>query len=160
MTAHPARLLTSGEVALASSVFGDAIDYARATIANRKWIFFQPRQVAMAPLGCIHFHPKGCNYREDFAAASLDLQGLFIHEMVHIWQHQQGIFLPLRRHPFCRYGYSLKPGWRLHRYGLEQQAEIVRHVFMLRRGALLPGAPPLEQYRGILPFTGIDRRTA
>ena len=154
------RSLTAGEVALARSIFGDAIDYARAGIAHRKWIFFQPRQVTMAPLGCIHFHPKGRNYREDFAEAPLDLQGLFIHEMAHVWQHQSGIFLPLRRHPFCRYGYSLKPGWRLARYGIEQQAEIVRHIFLLRRGAVIPGAPPLEQYSGILPFVGIDSRMA
>lgn len=147
------RPLTPGEVALARSVFGDAIDYARAGVANRKWIFFQPRNVTMAPTGCIHFHPHGGCYRDDFATAGLDLQGLFIHELVHVWQYQQGIFLPLRRHPFCRYDYSLRPGWRLARYGLEQQAEIVRHVFLLGRGAHLPGAPPLNQYRGILPFT-------
>lgn len=154
------RPLTAGEVALAGSIFGDAIDYDRAGIANRKWIFFQPRTITMAPMGCIHFHPKGCSYRDDFATAPLHLQGLFMHEMVHIWQHQKGIFLPLRRHPFCRYDYSLKPGWRLERYGLEQQAEIVRHIFLLRQGALIPGAPPLEQYRGILPFTGNRGATA
>lgn len=147
------RPLTPGEIALARSVFGDAIDYAAAGIANRKWIFFQPRNVTMAPLGCIHFHPRSGSYRDDFAAASLALQGHFIHEMTHVWQHQQGLFLPLRRHPFCRYGYALRPGWTLDRYGIEQQAEIVRHVFLLGRGAVIPGAPPMAQYRGILPFT-------
>lgn len=152
------RPLTSGEIALARTMFGDAIDYGRAAIAHRKWIFFQPKRVTMAPLGCICFHPKGGLYRDDFSDAGLDLQGLLIHELVHVWQHQQGIFLPIRRHPFCRYDYSLKPGWRLKQYGLEQQAEIVRHVFLLRNGAHLPGAPPLEQYRGILPFLGIENR--
>lgn len=146
------RPLTPGEIALAGSIFGNAIDYRSAAVANRKWAFFQPKRVTMAPTGCIHFHPKGGLYCDDFAHAARDAQGLFIHEMTHIWQHQQGIFLPLRRHPFCRYDYSLKPGWRLERYGLEQQAEIVRHIFLLRQGAVLPGAPPLEQYRGILPF--------
>src|SRR5690606_22960901 len=34
------RPLTDGETRLAASVFGDAIDYARVRIANRKWIFF------------------------------------------------------------------------------------------------------------------------
>ncbi|GAA0727813.1 vgr related protein [Sphingomonas japonica] len=146
------RALTSDEVALARSVFGDAIDYARVGIANRKWAFFQPRRVTMAPLGTIHFHPGGGLYCEDFGCATRAAQGLFIHEMTHVWQHQKGIFLPLRRHPFCRYDYSLKPGWTLERYGLEQQAEIVRHAFLLREGASLPGAPALEQYRGIFPF--------
>lgn len=146
------RSLTAGEIALARSVFGDAIDYAQVGVANRKWVFFQPKGVTMAPTGSIHFHPAGGLYCDDFCAADPDRQGLFIHEMTHVWQHQRGIFLPLRRHPFCRYDYSLRPGWRLERYGLEQQAEIVRHVFLLREGRLLPGAPPLEQYRGILPF--------
>ncbi len=134
-------------------MFGDAIDYAAAAIANRKWAFFQPRNVTMAPRGCIHFHAKGTAYRDDFATASLALQGHFIHEMTHVWQHQQGICLPLRRHPFCRYAYSLKPGWPLTRYGLEQQAEIVRHAFLLRAGQPVAGAPPLDQYCSVLPFT-------
>src|SRR3546814_9219114 len=79
-----ARPLTAGEVALARHVFGEAIDYARATIARGKWAFFQPRRVVMAPSGCIHFHPRGTLYRDDFADAALTDQGLFIHEMTHI----------------------------------------------------------------------------
>lgn len=133
-------------------MFGGAIDYAQARIANRKWAFFQPKRVTMAPRGCIYFHPKGGLYRDDFAEAGLSEQGLFIHEMVHIWQHQKGIFLPLVRHPFCRYDYALKPGQPLYRYGIEQQAEIVRHAFLLREGGRVIGAPPLEQYRTLLPF--------
>ncbi|WP_448660087.1 vgr related protein [Sphingomonas sp. CJ99] len=150
--AAPSRPLTPDEIALARTVFGDALNYDAARVANRKWAFFQPRRVTMAPVGTIHFHPKGGLYCDDFGCAAPHLQGLFIHELVHVWQHQQGIFLPLRRHPFCRYDYALKPGWRLDRYGIEQQAEIVRHVFLLRQGMAVPGAPPLEQYRGILPF--------
>lgn len=148
----PARPLTDAEIALSRSIFGDAIDYAAARVSNRKWAFFQTRRYVMAPTGTIHFHPDDSDYCDDFSCSSLYLQGIFIHEMTHVWQYQKGIYLPLRRHPFCRYDYSLKPGWKLEKYGLEQQAEIVRHVFMLRHGAHLPGAPPLEQYRGILPF--------
>lgn len=106
----------------------------------------------MAPTGSLHFHPHGDLYRDDFAAAALGDQGLFIHEMCHVWQHQTGINLPLRRHPFCRYHYSVKPGWPLKRYGLEQQAEIVRHAFLLRAGSPVIGAPPLATYETILPF--------
>lgn len=73
----------------------------------------------------------------------------------HVWQHQQGICLPLARHPFCRYSYTLKPGWPLTRYGLEQQAEIVRHAFLLRAGRRVPGAPDVAQYDSLLPFAGI-----
>src|SRR3712207_4575800 len=106
----------------------------------------------MSPNGNIYFHTKGDLWADDFGATHVHRQALFLHEMTHVWQHQKGIWLPLARHPFCRYSYALKPGWPLHRYGLEQQAEIVRHAFLLREGALVPGAPPLDQYRGILPF--------
>lgn len=148
-----ARALTDGEIALAASVFGDAIDYAPVRLAHRKWAFFQPRDTVMAPRGCIHFHPKGDLWCDDFTHQNLTAQGLFIHEMTHIWQHQRGIFLPLARHPWCRYDYAIKPGQALKRYGIEQQAEIVRHTFLLRRHAIIPGAPPLSQYETILPFS-------
>jgi len=147
-----ARPLTPGERQLAAGVFGDAVDLDPVRLVRRKWAFFQPRETVMAPLGCIHFHPKGHLWREDFAAAPLDLQALLIHELVHVWQHQRGMFLPLRRHPFCRYDYALKPGQAFTRYGIEQQAEIVRHAFLLARGGRVAGAPPLEQYGTLVPF--------
>jgi len=148
------RPLTPAEERLARSAFGDAIDYAPVRLSHRKWVFFQPRAVAMTPCGVLHFHPRGDLWRDDYGAAGLDLQGLFIHEMVHVWQHQQGICLPIRRHPFCRYDYALKPGQGFTRYGLEQQGEIVRHAFLLRRGGRVPGAPALSQYETLLPFRG------
>jgi hypothetical protein len=146
------RFLTPAETKLAESVFGNAIDYESVRINNRKWIFFQPRRTAMSPDGQLWFHPKGSLYCTDFCDAHVDDQGLFIHEMTHVWQRQSGVNLVLRRHPFCRYSYTLKPGWRLTRYGLEQQAEIVRHAFLLREGRAIAGAPSLRQYQSILPF--------
>ena len=145
------RLLTPQEEALARSVFGRAIDYSKVRIHNRKWWLFHPKRVTMAPDGHLWFHPKSGLFCDDFCASPLDLQGHFIHEMTHVWQHQQGIFLPLRRLPFARYHYSIRPGWTLERYGLEQQAEIVRHLFLLRKGRSIPGAPPLEVYESIMP---------
>ncbi|WP_185207781.1 hypothetical protein [Sphingomonas sp. NBWT7] len=76
-----ARPLTAGEVALARTVYGDTIDYGRVELCDHKWAFFQPRHVVMAPRGRIHFHPHGDLYSDDFAAAPLGEQGLFIHEM-------------------------------------------------------------------------------
>ncbi len=146
------RPLTVRECALAESVFGNALDYHGIRVHNRKWWWLQPRHVTMAPDGHLWFHPKNSLFCDDFCDRELEQQGLFIHELVHVWQHQQGIFLPLKRHPFCRYDYSLKPGSKLRQYGIEQQAEIVKHVFLLRHGAKVPGAPPLAQYDGILPF--------
>ena len=138
-----ARPLTPGEIALARSVFGDSIDYPRVRLVRRRWWPFQPRGVVMAPSGHIHFHPDSPLWRDDFAAASLSLQGLFIHEMTHVWQaHRHGRFyLPLMRHPFCRYDYRLVEGRPFDRYGLEQQAELVRHRFLADHGATVAQAP-------------------
>lgn len=150
---RPSRLLTTGEIALARSVFGEAIDYSRVRICHHKWIFFQPRRVVMAPMGHLHFNPHGDIYSEDFSAASQMLRGLFIHEMTHVWQAQTRgrWYLVLMRHPFATYAYSLKPGWALDRYGLEQQAEIVRHYWLLTQNIIVGGAPGVAAYRAILP---------
>ncbi|HEX7710186.1 MAG TPA: vgr related protein [Sphingomonadaceae bacterium] len=146
------RPLTAGEIALARSVFDEAIDYGNVRIRRRKWFPFQPRRVTMAPRGHIHFHPRGDAYADDFSTASLAAQGLFIHEMTHVWQHQRGIFLPLRRHPLSRYRYQLVPGRPLSRYGIEQQAEIVRHAFLARHGATPPGAADSGALEALLEF--------
>jgi hypothetical protein len=152
-----ARGLTAGETELARSVFGDAIDYAQVTVKRRKFFPLQPRVVTMAPMGHLHFHPEAPHYCDDFAAADLDAQAHFIHEMTHIWQAQTRgrWYLVTHRHPWCRYDYALKPGWELNRYGIEQQAEIVRHAFLLREGATVAGAPSLQAYNAILPFAPV-----
>jgi len=148
------RALTTGEVALVRSVFGEALDPEPVRIRRRKWFPFQPQGIVMAPCGHIHFHPASPSYRDDFAFAPLGLQGLFVHEMVHVWQTQQRgrFYLPLHRHPFCRYDYELEPGKPFAAYGIEQQAEIVRHAFLLRNGVDLPEAPPLDLLAEVLPF--------
>ena len=145
-----ARPLTSGEIALARSIFGEAIDYGRVRMVRRRWWPFQPKSVVMAPTGNIHFHPDGRLWSDDFSQERLSLQGLFIHEMAHVWQAQTRgrFYLPLMRHPFCRYGYRLVEGRPFGRYGLEQQAEMVRHRFLADRGMATAALPPA----GFLPF--------
>jgi hypothetical protein len=144
------RPLTQGEIALARPVFGTAIDYRRVRLVKGKWWPFQGPGLVMAPMGKIHFHPHGHTWSDDFAAEPLGAQGLFIHEMTHVWQAQAmgRFYLPLMRHPFCRYAYALQDGKPFERYGLEQQAEIVRHIFLSERGAYTPHSPP----RSLLPF--------
>ena len=73
--------------------------------------------------------------------------------MTHVWQAQSHgrFYLPLMRHPFCRYAYQLRDGRRFDRYGLEQQAEIVRHRFLADRGAHVPHSCARE----LLPFKAI-----
>ena len=149
-----ARNLTDGEIALASSIFGDAVDYGRVRMIEGKWWPLQLPHSAMAPTGDIYFHPDGGGWSEDFSKEPLHRQGFWIHEMTHVWQAQAKgrFYLPLMRHPFCRYRYQLVPGRPFDRYGLEQQAEIVRHAFLASRGQLVPVAPPLE----LLPFGPAD----
>jgi hypothetical protein len=148
------RALTPAERKLTESVFGSAIDPDQVQVNNRKFFWFQPRRTIMAPDGALWFHPKGDHYCEDFCGQDLSEQGLFIHEMTHVWQHQKGINLLLRRYPGMRYDYAIKPGWKLERYNLEQQAEIVRHAFLLKNGYVIAGAPPIRVYDGLLPFRG------
>jgi hypothetical protein len=139
-----ARPLTSGEIELARTIFGDAIDYGRVSLVRRKWWPFQPPGIVMAPSGNIHFHPNSRLWSEDFSRENMSLQGLFIHEMTHVWQAQTRgrWYLPLMRHPFCRYTYQLIEGRPFGQYGLEQQAEIIRHQFLAQQGqatfALIP----------------------
>ena len=144
------RPLSDGEIAMARTMFGDAIDYSRVRMVRRKWWPFQPRGIVMAPTGNIHFHPDDPRWSEDFAKEPLSAQGIFIHEMTHVWQTQKRgrFYLPLMRHPFCRYAYQLRDGWGFDRYGLEQQAEIVRHAFLARKGARVAAVPPDT----LLPF--------
>jgi hypothetical protein len=134
------RGLSAGEIAIVRAVFGAAIDPGRVRIRRRRWWPLQPRGTVMAPCGHLHFHPESDLWRDDFAAADLSLQGLFVHELVHVWQaqHHGRFYLPLMRHPFCRYDYRLVPGRPFRRYGLEQQAELVRHRFLADRGVLVP----------------------
>lgn len=131
-------------------MFGTSIDYDDVEMVRGRWFPFQPRRTVMAPTGNIHFHPDDPRWSEDFSAESLALQGLFIHEMTHVWQSQKHgrFYLPLMRHPFCRYGYQLREGRRFDRYGLEQQAEIVRHRFLADRGVHVPHSCARE----LLPF--------
>ena len=148
--------MTAGEIRIARSIFGDAIDYSRVTLRRRKWAFFQPRSVTMAPRGHLHFHPHGEGYCDDFARESTIRQGLLIHELTHVWQTQTlgDWYLITRRMPWARYDYSLKPGWPLTRYGIEQQAEIVKHAFWLRNGVRLAGAPDVSAYDLLVRFPG------
>lgn len=145
------RPLTAGEIELARSIFGDAIDFDRVKLVRRRWWPFQPRGIVMAPTGNIHFHPDSPLWSEDFSKERMSLQGLFIHEMTHVWQVQTRgkFYLVLMRHPFCRYSYDLVEGQPFDRYGLEQQAELIRHRFLADRGHAVARLPDWS----ILPFT-------
>lgn len=147
----PGRPLTAGERALCASMFGSALDPDRVRIHHARWWPLQPRNVVMAPSGSIWFHPGGHLWRDDFSTAPARLQALFVHELTHIWQHQRGLCLPLRRHPFCRYGYRIVDDRPLTAYGIEQQAMIVEHAFLARKSGrpqpVLEALLPAERHQ-------------
>lgn len=131
----PSRTLTPPERALAAELFGDAIDYDRVRVHRRKWWPLQPRTWTLAPDGHLWFHPEAPHYRDCFGCSETPLQAHFIHEMTHVWQAQRRgrWYLPVARHPFCRYRYTLVPGRPLSAYGIEQQAAIMQDAFVAAR---------------------------
>ena len=148
------RSLTPDEIALARAMFGRAIAYEQVRVHNRKWWPFQPSRVTMAPDGHLWFPPQGGLFCADFCDSPLPIQAHFVHEMTHVWQAQRSgkWWLPLMRHPFCHYDYAVVPGKPFAHYGIEQQAEIVRHAFLLRQGVAVAGKPGLDVYEALLPF--------
>lgn len=126
------RRLTAGEVALARRVFGDAIDYARVRIIGRRYMPFQPKNCCMTPNGKLYFH-HSCAH-DDFSAQGVGLQHWFIHEMVHVWQHQLGY--PVRLRGALRVGldyhYRLSAGATLADFNMEAQGDLLADYFVLR----------------------------
>lgn len=148
---HPGRPLTPGELAAARGVFGDAIAWDRVRIHARPFTPFQPRGMAVTPLGAVHLRRGDC--LDDFAADWRSMAWL-IHELTHVWQFQTGVPVILRGlwERTYRYG-ALDPARPLRRYGIEQQAAIVEDWF--RRSQ---GQPPWRgrgaesDYRAVIPF--------
>jgi hypothetical protein len=85
------RPMTAGEIAMAQSLFGTSVDYAKVKVHNGEYLWFglQKNDTAMTPNGQMYY-PKDL-YLEDFSTASdFTRKLLFMHEMVHIWQYQLG----------------------------------------------------------------------
>lgn len=121
------RGLTAAEVALARSVFGTQLQTDVVRLVACRWVL---RGYAISPNGHVYFRPD--DWREDFAQADLNTQSWLIHELVHVWQVQQGMAV-LRRALFDRrYRYQLVQGKPFLSYGIEQQAQIVQDYFVRR----------------------------
>ena len=129
---HRWRPLTAGEIAMASLLFRDAIDYARVRIHGRRYMPFQPRNCAMTPNGQIYFHAS-C-FLDDYAQASLAHRHWFMHEMVHVWQHQLGYPVRLRGAIRFRlsYAYRLHPDATLGDFNMEAQGDLLADYFVLK----------------------------
>lgn len=131
---------------MAALLFGDAIDYHKVRIYNRRYLPFglQPRNCAMTPNGAIYFHKSCCLL--DFSTGSEDARHWFMHEMVHVWQHQLGY--PVRLRGAVRLGlsyrYELALDKTLADYNMEAQGDLLADYFVLKH---LKSAASLRQRR-------------
>lgn len=151
----PVRTLTPGEIALARRIFAGKIDYAEVRIHYRHFVFWQGANYIIAPNGHIYLG-RNLRHYTDFSRADVRTQGLFIHEMTHVWQHQCGVNVLLRgaleqaMHflGFDQYRYRLEPGKALTAYKLEQQGDILRDYFLAQMGQ--PAPYGVAEYLGAL----------
>jgi hypothetical protein len=128
-----ARGLTAGEIAMASLLFGDAIDYARVRVHDRRYLpLVQPKNCAMSPNGSIYFH-HSC-FLPDYSVGNASGIHWFMHEMAHVWQHQLGY--PVRLRGAVRIGlsyhYELREGALLSDYNMEAQGDLLADYFALK----------------------------
>lgn len=136
------RPLTAGEVKLAQSVFGDAIDYRRVKIFNRHNFGIPVDQGAMlmAPNGNIYVTDSFA-YKRDFSKERGFQQQSFIHEMTHVWQHQKGMNVRLAAiAAYVGHDFNYSSAYKIDdederdigQLNLEQQAEAVEKYFIAR----------------------------
>jgi hypothetical protein len=136
------RALSAGEVGLGRSLFDEEIDWPRVRVLQAPALGFG----AMVPFGRTIVFSKWRAAR-DFARAPLDDQGWFVHELAHVWQAARGVVLAGAKVGAlgkAAYKYAARPRAKLTRYNIERQAEIVRHLFLARMGAMDPVMPSRE----------------
>lgn len=145
------RVLAPGELTAAQGVFGDAIAWDRVRIYARGFTPFQPKHVAVTPLGAVHFRRE--DFLPDFSTRWADMAWL-IHELAHVWQYQTGVPVILRGLWERRYQYGALDAARpLDRYGIEQQAAIVEDWFRRTQGQPpWRGSGSEADYRAVIPF--------
>ncbi len=155
------RPLTGGEIEIAHRIFGEGIECDRIRVLRRKFVFFQPPNVTMAPDGNVWLHPAGNLARsgvaDDFSKGAACVRAHFAHELTHVWQHQNGVNVVLEKVlMFFRYGafggydYELTVGKDFQDYNIEQQACIVADAYLVcgEGGFRLPGGltPPRDPW--------------
>lgn len=130
------RTLSPGERALVGEVFGAAVDTARVRVfALPVW-----NRAFVGGGGLIVWPARTA--AKDFAAAPLETQAVFVHEMTHVWQAQTGVNLivaKLRAGDSAQaYAYGLSDDCVFSDFNIEQQAMIVQDAFLAARGGPAP----------------------
>ncbi|MGR0305676.1 hypothetical protein [Acinetobacter beijerinckii] len=133
------RRLTVDEIVMAKQVFGHLINYDEVKIFNIAYLPWQPIDIFMAPNGNLFVHQK--YFCSDYSKASLSFKSIFIHELAHILQFQQGInvilkgailqtgyYLSLKK--YNPYHYELIKDKPYDAYNIEQQGDIAKDIFL------------------------------
>lgn len=128
------RRLTEREIALARSVFGDAIDYQKVRVDERSHI------------GCRQYRFAYVGFYVVNAWGQLP-DPILIHELTHVWQYQRlgSVYIPRAlwaQRTAAGYDYggtealsqALSQGKSLTDFNYEQQADIVADYFCLKNG--------------------------
>lgn len=137
------RRLTQGERLLAREVFGEGLRPERVRILSIPlW-----RRAFVAGPGLIVW--PAISVRSDFSALDtpLDLQAVFVHELTHVWQAQNGVSLILGKlragDSEASYRYNLMDSIDFRTMNIEQQAMVVEDAFRASRGGAVPYHPEL-----------------
>ncbi|MGU3415753.1 type IV secretion protein Rhs [Enterobacteriaceae bacterium C34A] len=129
------RRLTLGEISLARTLYAFSIRYNEVWIHRGSYLPFnmQANNYAMTPNGEMYFQ-EGV-YEKDFSTPTDRIAGqhLFLHEMMHVWQHQRGMMVRTRG----AFSWAVSYYYELDRanlsdYAMEQQAGIVSDYWLLK----------------------------
>lgn len=151
------RSLAHGEAALAREVFGRDLRLDDIRFLGSLWPFdraFVPgrwfwRDWIVWPKATL---------APDLSQASLRTQAVFIHELVHVWQAQNGVNLLTGKLKAGdgpgAYAYPLDDRCEWMGLNIEQQATVVEHRFLQSRGARVPADPAF--YQRVCPIGAPD----
>ncbi|MGO4713340.1 S8 family serine peptidase [Bradyrhizobium sp. 2TAF24] len=164
------RSLTSGEITLLYSVYGNSLDYAAVRVSSGG----VGSDIAITHNNNISF-PSSL-YQDDFSRAGLDFKAWFVHEAAHVWQHQvqgldtyaEGLKLIMQfgtSYIPNAYYYSLNSAQSFGSLNIEQQAQVIQDRWLVQNGLpprgdidLRSGAtsPTVEQFNSA--FSGALRQ--
>lgn len=140
------RPLAHGEAALAREVFGRDLRLDDIRFLGSPW----PR--AFVPgrwFGRDWIVWPSATLAPDLSQAPLRTQAVFIHELVHVWQAQNGVNLLTSKLKAgdgpSAYAYPVDDACEWIGLNIEQQAMVVEHRFLLSRGARVPADPAFYQ---------------
>ena len=161
-----ARRLTAGEGALCVEAFGGELRLDKVRLWSCPALAWSTGRPFCAggwlwPGRTLIVYPPAQAHR-DFALAPIWDQGVFLHEATHAWQSQRGVNLLLAKlragDGEAAYAYDLGPDRSWDGFNIEQQAMLVQHAFLRRRGRAAPHDE--AAYLAVLPFADPSKEVA